>query len=238
MKTIILLVFTILVASCSLKQKDENGGIQASEIKGYWEGEQRLIVVWDSIMLHPIKRTSGFHTYTITNDKLAIDNDSSTVITAKLLKLNSDSLVFEQDNEIFRYSRAKPVSTVLKFRKIDFNTGPCEGNCPVFDLRVDENGEVTYSGKMYSEKSGIYYGQLPQQLVGELNELLSYIDFQKASENLLPPPADNQKSELRIWFKNHQVVQVKNGTGESKYNALLNVLYNLGDIVELKSKTP
>ncbi|GAA4425358.1 hypothetical protein GCM10023188_06220 [Pontibacter saemangeumensis] len=238
MKAIISLVAIILLGSCSQQQEIINGDVLASEIKGYWEGEQQFFVVWDSLMLHPTKRTWGFHTYTLTDDLLAVDNANSTGSILKLLKLNTDSLVLEQGNKILRYSRAKPVNPELAFSKINFSTGPCEGDCPVFDLTIDGSGQVEYVGKLYSEKLGEHHGQLPQQLVKNLNELLSHIDFQKVSENQLPPPADNPQSELRIKLKNNQAVQVENGAADVRYNALLNVLYNLDGIVELKNKTP
>ncbi|WP_276499348.1 DUF6438 domain-containing protein [Pontibacter litorisediminis] len=237
MKAIILLVSVILLGSCSQQQEIINGDVHASEIKGYWEGEQQFFVVWDSIMLYPTKRTSGFHTYTLTDDLLTVNNNG-TSNSLKLLKLNKDSLVLEQVNKILRYSRAKPVNPELEFSTINFSTGPCEGNCPVFDLTINENGQVEYVGKLYSEKSGEHHGQLPQQLLKNLNELLSHIDFQKVSKNQLPPPADNQQFELRIRFKNNQAVQVKNGKADVRYKTLLNVLYNLVDIIELKNKTP
>lgn len=238
MKAVISLVAMILLTSCSQQQEIINGDVHASEIKGYWEREQQLLVVWDSIMLHPTKKTWGFHTYTLTDDLLAVDNNNSTGSILKLLKLTSDSLILEQRNEILRYSRAKPVNPELEFSKINFSTGPCEGNCPVFDLTIDGSGQVEYVGKLYSEKPGEHHGQLPQQLVRNLNELLSHIDCQKISENQLPPPADNPQSELRIKLKNNQTVQVENATADVRYNALLNVLYNLSNLVELKNKTP
>lgn len=241
MKITILLALATLFISCSQQQLDKDVYVNASEINGYWENDQQLIAVWDSIMLHPIRNGSGFFAFTINQDSLIINDKTQKGTLAKLLKLDSDSLIFLYKDSTFRYSRAKPVNPHASFKSINFKAGPCFGECPVFELSIEEDGEVEYEGNHYSESKGKLYGQLPLPLKQELNNFLGYIDFQnyyKHVDNKLFPIPDGPEHDLEIRFRNDKVFVVDNGVFAGKYRVVPRLFYKIVDIVELKNKTP
>ena len=48
-------------------------------------------------------------------------------------------------------------------KDIEMRKGPCYGRCPVYTLRIYENGIVTYTGERYTDRLGVYIKKLSQE---------------------------------------------------------------------------
>jgi hypothetical protein len=65
---------------------------------------------------------------------------------------------------------SKPIS------KIALSTTFCYGRCPVFDMSVDQNGEVLYIAKSDNPDTGAFKTQIHQSVFNDLAGLISYIN--------------------------------------------------------------
>lgn len=50
-------------------------------------------------------------------------------------------------------------------KRVEMTKGPCYGRCPVYTLRIYDNGIATYKGERHTERLGLYIKQLPMEEV-------------------------------------------------------------------------
>jgi len=55
---------------------------------------------------------------------------------------------------------------------IEMSKGACYGRCPVYDLVIYENGIMTYEGKRFTERQGLYIKKMPESDLKELKNTL------------------------------------------------------------------
>ncbi|MEN0006563.1 MAG: DUF6438 domain-containing protein [Bacteroidota bacterium] len=48
-------------------------------------------------------------------------------------------------------------------KRVEMTKGPCYGRCPVYTLRIYDNGIATYKGDRYTDRMGLYVKQLPME---------------------------------------------------------------------------
>lgn len=53
----------------------------------------------------------------------------------------------------------------------------CYGNCPVYSVTVDKEGNVIFNGEMFVYKSGQYHWKISKKKVEQLNDLIYSFDF-------------------------------------------------------------
>lgn len=53
----------------------------------------------------------------------------------------------------------------------------CYGNCPVYNVTVDKEGNVKYEGDMFVYKSGEYRWKIPSKKVKQLSDLIENFGF-------------------------------------------------------------
>lgn len=58
----------------------------------------------------------------------------------------------------------------------------CYGKCPVFEYKVFNDGRVTYFGRNYVEKMGVYEATLPPQLVSQITSYADLVGFFQMAE--------------------------------------------------------
>ncbi len=54
----------------------------------------------------------------------------------------------------------------------------CYGNCPVYNVTVDKEGNVKYEGEMFVYKSGEYRWKIPSKKVKQLSDLIENFGFE------------------------------------------------------------
>lgn len=53
----------------------------------------------------------------------------------------------------------------------------CYGNCPVYSVTVDKEGNVIFNGEMFVYKSGQHHWKISKKKVEQLNDLIDSFDF-------------------------------------------------------------
>lgn len=54
----------------------------------------------------------------------------------------------------------------------------CYGNCPVYNVVVDKEGNVKYQGEMFVYKSGEYQWKISNKKVKQLRDLIENFGFE------------------------------------------------------------
>lgn len=55
---------------------------------------------------------------------------------------------------------------------VEMSKGPCYGRCPVYDFVIYDNGIMTYEGKRFSEREGLYIKKMSESDLKELKAVL------------------------------------------------------------------
>ncbi|MEN0046913.1 MAG: DUF6438 domain-containing protein [Bacteroidota bacterium] len=55
---------------------------------------------------------------------------------------------------------------------VEMSKGPCYGRCPVYDFTIYDNGIMTYEGKRFTEREGLYIKKMSESDLKELKSLL------------------------------------------------------------------
>lgn len=63
------------------------------------------------------------------------------------------------------------------FEYIRIERTMCYGNCPVYNVTVDNEGNITYNGEMFVYKSGQHHWKISKKKVEQLNNLIDSFDF-------------------------------------------------------------
>ena len=70
----------------------------------------------------------------------------------------SAALIFSSCQTNLKQVDLQKLATVIEMAK-----GPCYGRCPVFTLKIYENGTATYNGEKYTDKAGLHIKQLDKE---------------------------------------------------------------------------
>ena len=82
-----------------------------------------------------------------------------------------------------RSSKTVSVSNINK-TILNYSKGPCLGNCPVYNIKIFENGKVLFNGISDVKKNGEFESLISLKKIKTLNNLLSSIsvkDYEKIS---------------------------------------------------------
>lgn len=63
------------------------------------------------------------------------------------------------------------------FEYIRIERTMCYGNCPVYSVTVDKEGNVIFNGEMFVYKSGQHHWKISKKKVEQLNDLIDSFDF-------------------------------------------------------------
>jgi len=56
---------------------------------------------------------------------------------------------------------------------VEMSKGPCYGRCPVYDFVIYDNGIMTYEGKRFTERQGLYIKKMSESELKELKATLA-----------------------------------------------------------------
>ncbi|MBV7440734.1 hypothetical protein KRX57_04815 [Weeksellaceae bacterium TAE3-ERU29] len=123
--------------------------------------------------------------------------------------------------------------TQHKIEKIELETGPCFGTCPIFTLELKEKGKSTFFAKAYNfgkhdfledyneEGEGTFTTQLKQKNWKELTEILNYIDFPKLDDNYAISATDHATAHLTITYDNGKIKKIDDYGLRGTYGLIL-----------------
>lgn len=144
----------------------------------------------------------------------------------------NDTLVYKF-NEFIELNE-KPSD--YKVKEIEFQTSGCYGTCPIFNLKIDNNGNAKYNGQAYMKHIGKSKMKIPIKSFNELTELLEYIKVKELENNYAVPWTDDQTSTLKIYFEDNSVKIIKDYglLGTFGLKAIYNKLIEIGKKTEWK----
>ncbi|MFT5723331.1 MAG: hypothetical protein ACI9JN_000441 [Bacteroidia bacterium] len=148
--------------------------------------------------------------------------------TTDLIVAN-DSLVLKWGDSI-KYN-ANP--TNRKIKTLFYQSTPCLGTCPIFDLIIDSLGNILFDAKGYNKSvcEGTYKRKLLIETFTEINDIINYIDFENLKDRYSMGMTDLPKGVVDVTFYNGDVKKIsdsgKNGTKSLRllHNYLLNLCY-------------
>jgi hypothetical protein len=108
------------------------------------------------------------------------------------------------DTLIFKYKSfielGTPVNETIK--SIELNTSACFGSCPIFNLKLYDNGKSNFEGIAHTKAKGKSYKTLSKDIFNELNDLANYINIGKLKDQYQVPWTDDQTATLTITYRN------------------------------------
>lgn len=129
-------------------------------------------------------------------------------------------------------STSKPLE-VEEGLVIDYRRGACFGTCPIFSLKIYDNGRAIYTGKNFVEMIGTYYSNFSKSEIDEIfstAENIGFFDMDSVYDN---PHITDLPTVYCTLVKNGVAKQVNN-----RYNGPkeLRKLYSIMDELILQHK--
>ncbi len=217
MKYLLLSIFALTFA-CAAPKKDKKSNTTEKETIVEVEDKTPEMVINNELIL-------------VLNNPKKVE-DAKALITNS--GLNWDKLIFDQkdlkialitvpkDKVDFWTKRLKESGTFKSVEKnqivtinnikeeyenrlISMRKTPCFGDCPVYTLDIDKEGNVIYNGIQYVLEKGKREFKLTEEQLTKLNKLLSQGDFESFKEVY-----DNPRiTDLASTFINHNGKQIK-----------------------------
>ncbi|MGS2760817.1 DUF6438 domain-containing protein [Sinomicrobium sp. M5D2P9] len=138
----------------------------------------------------------------------------------KILKLNDSSLtltpITESTLELIGvpgnstdtiHLKKIPVKNDLKIKRIGFYSGPCFGVCPSMYIEIDNSGNILFDGLRYTEKEGLFAGDIPKREVKQIIRQVRNIEL------------DNLKKEYTARWTDDQACRIKIETDKKTYES-------------------
>lgn len=96
-----------------------------------------------------------------------------------------------------------------KIKSIEIKTNFCFGNCPVFRLTINKNGEAEFDGIEFTKFKGKSKKQLTQRSVDEIFDIINYIEIKKLKDNYEVNYTDASTATLDIFFEDGSIKKIK-----------------------------
>jgi len=92
---------------------------------------------------------------------------------------------------------------------IEFRTGACYNNCPVFSIRIDKNRNAVYEAGMYSPKQGKFSSALEYDKSEAIFDLIKYMDVKKLNDTYSVSWPDDQTCWLTVKFSDGTIKVIR-----------------------------
>lgn len=131
-----------------------------------------------------------------------------------ILTLGQKKLIFKFGNFIEFNPRPK----IYKIKKIEYQTSPCYGTCPVFSIQIKEDKLGIFKAENHNSKTGVsiidylddkaslketrgtFKAVISDDAYSNIVDLLNYIDFPSLDENYSVNWTDDQSCFLKITY--------------------------------------
>lgn len=139
--------------------------------------------------------------FKIVDDSLFINNlitkkwDAAKIvsITSKSLKISFDkNIILELSKQEYIENRKDD------FDKIIISKSPCFGSCPINDIEINKNGEVTYSGGHWNLRNGFFKSKITSQEFKEIENNFKKAKFLELKNDYSASWTDDQ--EITVTF--------------------------------------
>ncbi|MFY7732950.1 MAG: DUF6438 domain-containing protein [Bacteroidia bacterium] len=123
------------------------------------------------------------------------------------IKFRVDSLTIKF-GELVSYTNKKSVLK-NKIKDLHFYTTGCFGTCPIFELNLNSNGDLRYTGKKFTNYEGIKTTKLDSTDLENLFGLLEYADLKNLKDFYSVTWTDDQTGILKVTFENEEVKEIQ-----------------------------
>jgi hypothetical protein len=179
--------------------------------------DELVIIIGEKRTAMKVKFPSGFFrdklTYTAPRAK-AIEVNGNDYIQIKHTFYNRiineietfTDTVFVSYGHLIPYSKTLSEKTVSR---IEFKTDNCYGSCPVFELHIDQNGEVYYNGIDHVIKKGDLRLRIDNEDWRYLETLLQHIKVEDLNDKYSVNWTDDQTGFLTVIFEDGDKIQIE-----------------------------
>ena len=139
------------------------------------------------------------------------------IINDSIITLNQKALIFKFGDFI----EFNPHPKTYQIEKIEYQTTPCFGTCPVFLIEINKDKTGLFKASKYNSETKIYPFEIPgraapkeikgvfrtvvrEDSYSNIIELLNYIDFPNLKDNYSVDWTDDQSCTLTITYNNGQ----------------------------------
>jgi hypothetical protein len=145
--------------------------------------------------------------YKIINDSLRLFNPSdSTWESVGLLKSLTDNKMvlvskWGKESTFLRHSYERG-STKTKIDVIALSSSGCYGTCPITNVIIESNGDVTFYGERYIDKIGFFEGQISEAKFTQIKDQFNEAGIENLEQNFSVGHTDDETISTTFSFKN------------------------------------
>ena len=86
----------------------------------------------------------------------------------------------------------------LDINQIEFNADGCEGDCPIFSMRILNTGAANYNANMFNERQGKFKTVIKKPQLDSLMTLIQNSNFFNLKSNYSSPYTDHPTYTLKV----------------------------------------
>ena len=116
----------------------------------------------------------------------------------------TDTLIFKDDG--FIEWNTRPAH--YEVRSIIFKTYGCFGSCPVFEMKINDNGKATFNAIAYNKQKGRFTTIIKKENLSEIISLINYIDLKKLKDQYTVSWTDDAGCNLIVKFNDGSVKKI------------------------------
>jgi len=151
----------------------------------------------------------------------------------KVEKLSKDTIFFEH----FMLVRNKVKQQFNNaFDAIIVTSSGCYGSCPIYNYRLESNGDIIYAGEKFTQIKGVYAGQINKEYFNYFKNKLNQINLNQTDNQYTNNATDGNFEEI-VFIKNNQVtkrISFYMNDGPPKVKQLLDILRAMHYYIEDK----
>lgn len=151
----------------------------------------------------------------------------------KVEKLSKDTIFFEH----FMLVRNKVKQQFNNaFDAIIVTSSGCYGSCPIYNYRLESNGDIIYAGEKFTQIKGVYAGQINKEYFNYFKNKLNQIDLYQTDDQYSNNTTDGNFEEI-VFIKNNKItkrISFYINDGPPKVKQLLDILRAMHYYIEDK----
>ena len=151
----------------------------------------------------------------------------------KVEKLSKDTIYFAH----FMLVRDKVKQQFNNvFDAIIVTSSGCYGSCPIYNYRLESNGDIIYAGEKFTQINGVYAGQINKEYFNYFKNKLNQIDLYQTDDQYSNNTTDGNFEEI-VFIKNNKItkrISFYINDGPPKVKQLLDILRAMHYYIEDK----
>lgn len=116
----------------------------------------------------------------------------------------------------------------------EYAKGACFGKCPVYQVKITQEGLLTYEGKINVDQPGIFQRQMESKELRKLKRKLKCTGFKKLDDTYGEEIMDAPATTLTYYTKDSTYVTIIKGEKPKKIEKLEPFLQSLWDLDNMK----